>query len=509
MIKGLDRPMFRDPNRPQFTGLEGFYGQFGGGQMPQSGIMKFAPGGEVSNDPESVAANLGRPPLDLQSGYSEWEELGKDIYENPGETAIAALGLVPVVGTGGRILYTTVTNAPKMVQKGWRVLNKGFRDKFGGEAGSTVTEGAKRAKDWDVIKDPVTGEDIVASSMKDAMTGFLTSKEGAMTGAGLVAGSQLLSEGEEPVKLDELPIEEEDQLLSQASELNPAMQKAARQIIADNPETFKSASAVTEQVDKGQSPANVLGGAIGQNLPEDPDEADTVLTDQIYKDFRGAELGIDRSEISVNKAPHNAIALMLAGFKMMQSKGNLGTAIGEGGEAGVSYLANVAEKEAERAADLQRAQVAAEGAGRGTSDIQNFEYNRAAYKSMFPKASDTTLFSFLSLPANARPESVINAMTATVYDDGKGASSPSVASNYARIIGLTPYAQELTANIDPKVAYIPTEKGPQYFTQDQVSKQIAVRKAKNDELTDADAAWEAGFRGLSIEELSKANLPKK
>ena len=453
MIKGLDRPMFRNTNAPQFTGLEAYQGTMGGGNMPMNGIMGFADGGNPEEEMKKVSENYRQMKTPYNTmGVGE----GRPDFVNEG----SVLDYVLKGGSGG--LRGDISEAaslglsaiPDTAIRGIEALGFNVTDKE-----APTYEALLGAGDYlMVFENRLPSETIGGGDITWAMDG------------------------------ETIPA-------SQAEEINTDILSAAKGSIEQNPETAQAANDIAEQTDKADNPYTLALNAAGSKGTGDPD-TDAKAVDTMVADIAsGAGMDVTPEEVDVKNTPHNAIALMLAGFKMMQTKGTVGEAIGAGGEAGVSYLANVAEKEAERAKDLREAAIKAEGTANDTTDIRNAQYMKTTLGKFFPDATDAAFFDLARQSTQADPELMVSKMSEEMIG-----IDPGVARNYSYMVVNTDIARRLGVD-DPVVGVDRSGNG---YTFGDINALTSVEGSKFDNA--AEAASALGIRYIPLSDIYNTTM---
>jgi hypothetical protein len=151
----------------------------------------------------------------------------------------------------------------------------------------------------------------------------------------------------------------------------------------------------------------------------------------------------------------------------------------------------VAEKEAERAADLQTARLAAAA---GTSDIQNTRYQTQLYSKYFPDATEATILRKANRSAAADPSMLIPTGAEETYKKGD-ASSLAVAENYETMRVYSADTKDLIKSYGPNAA-VATDPEGNYLTFDDVLEGAKAGMAADKNLTFADAVFAAGYRPI-------------
>lgn len=466
MIKGLNRPMFMG----QPTGLGAFQGQaLQQRGMPMGGIMRFAEGGEV-DEPESVAENYvnirpGSPAayFEGRGGESFRGDLAEFLGTLRGGIPQLQRGVKRAFGYEDNLQGEPVPQAIGMFDQLFGVENRLPSETFLGQ-------------DTDYVINPETGEARPATAMDDP--------------------SMLIP-------------------ASQAEEINAALRGEAEKAIAD-PQANEAAAAVVGDADqkiaKAEEKNDIYGGMLAlvpdAQVSDDPEEnrKEVMRRLQQQASSMGIELADDEADPQTN--PHIGTALILAGGAMMQQTGNVGQAIGKGLETGASFLANKAEKEAERAADIEEATIRSMYGGTDAAVIQEAREAKRVYGAAFPNATDADFFNFAVRSTQADPALVEQTLVDNMLKEGSEESA-SVASNYAKMFVNSQTASGLGED-NPKVAIGPNG---QTFTiremEARASEFLKQPEAKSSGITSIPKAINAmGYRPIPLDQISKmSNIP--
>lgn len=476
MVKGLDRPMF---SGQQPTGLGAFQGralhQRG---MPMSGIMKFANGGDVE-DPEAIGG-------------------GTTVSEN-----YRKLSPYDVMGAAeGR---------PEMIKEG-SFLDYILKGGSGGLRGD-VSEGLAA-----IISTP-EGATRAATELLgleyDSQTPY--SKYLAMTDPLLGIEGRLPSE---TMFSEDVTFRDEEGNVvpnTQVEEINRQLLGQTEEAITD-PQAQQAADAVATDADvklaKAEANEDIYGGMLSMvpdaQVSDDPEENRKEVMRRLQQQAAtmGMELTDEEADPQLN--PHIGTALILAGGAMMQQTGNVGQAIGKGLETGASFLANKAEKEAERAADIQEARIRAEYGGTDASVIQEAREAKRVYGAAFPNATDADFFNFAVRSTQADPALVEQTLVQNLMDAGE--TSATVAGNYAKMFVNSQTAMGLGED-NPKVAIGPngdtlTMREVEDFAKNYMNNAATKKQAKDAGATTvAKALSVLGYRPIPLDQISKFSNP--
>ena len=476
MIKGLNRPLFSGMQQ-QPTGLGAFQGQaLQQRGMPMGGIMRYAEGGEV-DEPESVAENYRQ----MKTPYN-------------------------TMGTGeGRPGFVNEGSFLDYVLRGG---SSGLR----GDISEAASLGLSAIPDTTIRGLEALGLDI-------------TDKEAPTYEALLGAGDYLMGVENrlpsETIGGEEITWGADGEVIpaSQAEEINAALRGEAEKAIAD-PQANEAAAAVTgaadEKLKKAESNEDIYGGMLAlvpdAQVSDDPEENRKEVMRRLQQQAAsmGIELADDEADPQTN--PHIGTALILAGGAMMQQTGNVGQAIGKGLETGASFLANKAEKEAERAADIQEAQIRAMYGGTDASVIQEAREVKRVYRDAFPNATDRDFFNFAARSQQADPFLVEQTLIDNMLKDGSEQSA-TVAGNYAKMFVNSQISMGLGED-NPKVAIGPkgdtlTMRQVEDFAKNYMSSSDTKKQAKDAGATSIPKALSVlGYTPIPLDQISKmSNIP--
>jgi hypothetical protein len=472
MIKGLNRPMFSGMQQ-QPTGLGAFQGEaLQQRGMPMGGIMRFAEGGEADKE-ESVAENYRQ-------------------MKTPYNTMGTGEGRPGFVNEGSFLDY----------------ILKGGSGGLRGDVSEAASLGLSAIPDTAIRGLEALGLDI-------------TDKEAPTYEALLGAGDYLMGiENRLPSETiggEEITWGMDGEMLpaSQAEEINAALRGEAEKAVAD-PQANEAAAAVTgaadEKLKKAENNEDIYGGMLAlvpdAQVSDDPEEnrKEVMRRLQQQASSMGIELADDEADPQTN--PHIGTALILAGGAMMQQTGNVGQAIGKGLETGASFLANKAEKEAERAADIEEATIRSMYGGTDAAVIQEAREAKRVYGAAFPNATDADFFNFAVRSTQADPALVEQTLVDNMLKEGSEESA-SVASNYAKMFVNSQTASGLGED-NPKVAIGPNG---QTFTiremEARASEFLKQPEAKSSGITSIPKAINAmGYRPIPLDQISKmSNIP--
>lgn len=302
-----------------------------------------------------------------------------------------------------------------------------------------------------------------------------------------------------------------DELTSTAEGIvkDPALSEAAQGTVKTLDENMAKAEA-NEDVN-----AAILAGA-GESISDDPAENRANLGKRIRDIASGMGIELTEEDSDPQTNPHVGMALLLAGSKIMQSKSQTTMgAIGEGVETGASFLANKAEKEAERTSSernklqqiaLQEGLEAELGTGSTAaraSVLQEADELRANYAVQNIDLPGNVALRLATRAATADPAARVASYTSTLLDSATGVDNLSVAQNYAGVMVNQQTALQDIQRPDIPVAYkvVGDERklltANDLRTEIQGAKQIAGKK----DMHDAQALYNAGVQPLSFDQM--------
>ena len=475
MIKGLNRPLFSGMQQ-QPTGLGAFQGQaLQQRGMPMGGIMRYAEGGEV-DEPESVAENYRQ-------------------MKTPYNTMGAGEGRPEFINEGSFFDYVL----------------KGGSGGLRGDVSEAASLGLSAIPDTAIRGLEALGLDI-------------TDKEAPTYEALLGAGDYLMGiENRLPSETiggEEITWGMDGEVIpaSQAEEINRALRGEAEKAITD-PETKKvgdqAASGLTKADDVASEKGPEAGtlAALGEDIEgmsrEEIMQLYTQRVNEAARIMLGQDVDLSTEEV---QNPHVGMALVLAGAKMMQTPGNVGTAIGAGLETGASFLANKAEKEAERAADIEEATIRAMYGGTDASVIQEAREVKRVYKDAFPNATDRDFYNFAARSQQADPMLIEQKLVDSMLTEASEQSA-TVAGNYAKMFVNSQTAMSLGED-NPKVAIGPngdtlTMREAEAFAKNYMTSSETKKQAKDAGATSVPKALSVlGYTPIPLDQISKmSNIP--
>lgn len=301
----------------------------------------------------------------------------------------------------------------------------------------------------------------------------------------------------------------------------PEATAAAEQALTD-PAIAKPAEELTtqsnEQLDKAKNKYSAVRAMSGEATGDEATDKQAVVGEFInFAKGLGIDLTPEEADPDVN--PDIGMALILAGSKLMQ--GGTGSTMGDIGQAvetGTSYVANKAEKRAERAADqkskmgqiaLQEFLEAKLGTGRTQADSSLIQYANEYQTSLRDYGIELPRMAALreaKRSAAADPQALIATGAAEMAGDGRAASQ-AVASNY---LTMANNAMRLTSDHgvkDPIVAISRNGSLVPYSTA--LASIEAQKKASGGKQTDADAMAALGMQARPYLESLKELYPIK
>jgi hypothetical protein len=469
MIKGLNRPLFSGMQQ-QPTGLGGYYGAFGGGQMPQGGIMKYAPGGEVDKK-EAEMKKVSDAYKPQEAGVREGSFLDYIMSDSGGGYR------GDIAEIGGKIFGAPYDLPAQMIE----------------ELGYTLPEGSQSG----------TGYSTVMGGLDEL----------------LGVENRLPSETVTPEAVQWEDPEGKRITQSQAEEINAALRGEAEKAVTD-PQANAAAAAVTNDAEaklkKAENNEDIYGGMLalvpGAQVSDNPEENRKEVMRRLQQ--QGASMGIELSddEADPQTNPHIGTALILAGSAMMQQTGNVGQAIGKGLETGASFLANKAEKEAERAAGIEEATIRSMYGGTDASVIQEAREVKRVYKDAFPNATDRDFYNFAARSQQADPMLIEQKLVDTMLTEASEQSA-TVAGNYAKMFVNSQTAMSLGED-NPKVAIGPkgdtlTMREAEAFAKNYMTSPETKKQAKDAGATSVPKALSVlGYTPIPLDQISKmSNIP--
>lgn len=494
MIKGLDRPMFRNPNAPQFTGLEAYQGTMGSRNMPMNGIMGFADGGIVD---ELQSKRIADAYSQIESSDFIKNRLAEaKAYEDEAfrlrEMGASEAKVQELLNARDAVTSTLTQMQPfRMLETSdpySMIRSRVEESDDSGFLGIGETSGEESARMLSEARDITADLAPSMGSLNERLV-ELQKDPAAMRSIAKDPSAKALYEA------DVERVKSFQDFLKEPDIQREGLDQVAAESIRQNPETAQAANDIAEQTDKADNPYTLALNAAGSKGTGDPNKDAEAVNTMVADIASGAGLEITPEEVDVKNTPHNAIALMLAGFKMMQTKGTVGEAIGAGGEAGVSYLANVAEKEAERAKDLREAAIKAEGTANDTTDIRNAQYMKTTLGKFFPDATDSAFFDLARQSTQADPELMVSKMSSEMIG-----IDPGVARNYSYMVVNTDIARRLGVD-DPIVGVDRSGIG---YTFGDINALTSVEGSKFDNA--AEAASALGIRYIPLSDIYKTTM---
>jgi len=307
-----------------------------------------------------------------------------------------------------------------------------------------------------------------------------------------------------------------DELAATAENIvkDPQLSEAAQGTVKTLAENLAKADA-NEDVN-----AAILAGA-GEPISDDPAENRKNLGQRIRDIASGMGIELTEEDADPQTNPHIGMTLLLASSKIMQSKSpTTAGAIGEGLETGASYLANKAEKEAERKASnlnklqqiaLQEGLEAELGTGStgGTASVlQEADRLQAIYESKGIPVPQEVTYRMATRSATADPAARVAAATKQTMEQDTVPFS--VAQNYANIQVNAAMAIQDIQKPDLPIAY--SERMKRNVTASELPNiiQSARQQSGNKDISEAEALQFAKVTPLSVNQmLSIAFKPKK
>lgn len=309
---------------------------------------------------------------------------------------------------------------------------------------------------------------------------------------------------------------------SQAQQMNEELMKLSEGIVND-PQLSEAAQNTVKILDENLAKAEanedvngaILAGA-GEPVSDDPAENRKNLGQRIrdIASGMGIELTEEDSDPQVN--PHIGMALLLAGSKLLQ--GGTGSDAGDAGQAletATSYLANKAEKEAERKASnlnklqqiaLQEGLEAELGTGSTTaraSVLQEADELRSNYAVQGIDLPGNVALRLATRAATADPAARVAAFTSDLMDSATGVDDLGVAQNYAGVMVNQQTALQDIQRPDIPVAYKVVGDERKMLTANDLRTEIQAAKqiAGDKNLHPAQALYNAGVQPLSFDQM--------
>lgn len=324
---------------------------------------------------------------------------------------------------------------------------------------------------------------------------------------GMSAGSAMPLPLSEEV-LNQMSPEEQQALLGETEQVvsDPVVQEGAD----------KTVKASNEQLDNAKNKYSAVRSMTGEATGDFGKDLDAVTGE--FMQF-AKSLGLDLTEEEANPEinPDIAMTLVLMGSKLMQ--GGTGSDAGDAGQAletGAAYMANKAEKRAERTSErkdklgqiaLQEFLEAKLGTGRTQADSSLVDYAKQWQAGLREDGINLPWSAALKeakRSASADPDALVASESADMLETGRASSMP-VAKNY---VMMNNNALRLTSDHgqdDPVVALSRTGAPVTY------SKALTAIKnqkaASNGKMSDADAMAALGIKARPYKSILKELYP--